>query len=644
MSQPLGGLRDQMLRQSGGTGRNAPAADAAATNIARVRDTAEALAKALGVAATRQQRMSQRSNVKGIYKLKSGVVRVRSLDDFDVLTHEYGHHVEKRIPGMTKLMKAHKAELRKLDYDPVAGRPEEGFAEFFRLWVTNRAAARKAAPKFAGAFEAELGKHADIAKAIDAATDAWEDWLSAPSTAAVASTIVSGRAKGVAGEAREALKKNGIADTIHDVLQRVYAFSLDDLGPLGRAVDALKSVHLENTGKALDLPVSKDPYKLARMSRGAYSEGHMDIMYGVAPYRSLKPESPSLRDAIIEATGKPNGLSGWDDTTVQAFGSYLWSRRALGEWDRYRAGDIPNPPDKLTRGDHEVNVRDMEAANPAFASAAAKVHAFAHALWKKKFDAGLIDEATYNDGLAIRDYVPGLRDWRGSETDQTVSGSRSSAGRAKGGFVRRFQGSKRDVINPLESLAADAYETAMAIARNDVVKTLDRLAMNAGPGSGAIAERIPVKELKGTMVDPLEAVENAARNAGLSKPDIVMLRDAVESAVGDEKAAIFRPAIINEKGEPIAFFRDGGELVALRLADGAFGRDIYGALTNMSRLERNFFIELLAMPARLLRLGITTAFEFIGANFVRDQAMASILYGRPLQRVGRSLQGAIDDL
>ncbi|MBZ9856761.1 hypothetical protein LB566_23495 [Mesorhizobium sp. CA13] len=643
MATPVqtGALRGQMQRPAGGSA----ATSKAVNNIARVRETAETLAAALDIAATRQGRLprAKGGKVLGVFKSPSGVVRVKSLDDFDVLTHEYGHSVEKRVPGMTALMKAHSAELRKLDYDPVSGRDTEGFAEFFRLWLTNRPYAQKEAPKFARAFEAELAKHPEISAAIADASKAWSDFLSAPSTAAVASTIVSAKRKGWVGKTSADLKKYGIAGSIHDVLQRIYTFTFDDLNPLARAVKELQAVHVANKGKPLDINVSSDAYKLARMSRGAYSAGHMDVMYGVAPYRGINPESPSLRDAIVEATGKPNALSGWDPVKIRDFGSYLWSRRALGEWERFRAGEIPNPPDKLTHGDHKQNVAELAKANPQFVSAADKVHEFGRALWKKKFDAGLIDQVTYEDGLKIVDYVPGLRDFS-SDADAKVPAGGSRGKTAKGGFASRFRGSKRDVINPLESMAADAYETAMAIARNDVVKALDRLALTAGQGAGAIAERIPAKEMKAAMVDPLEAVETAARNAGLAKPDIMMLRDSVESAIGDEKAAIFRPAIINDKGEPIVFFRDGGKLQALRLADGKFGKAMYGTLAAMSQHERNFWLELVAVPARILRMGITTAFEFVGANFVRDQAMAAILYGKPLRRLGRSLQGAADDL
>ena len=640
MAQPAPStLAQQRVRSGGAAGATAGA------HVQRVRETAEKLAKALNVTATRQGRISGGRRVLGTFDTRDGVVRVRSLDDFDVLTHEYGHHIDAAIPEVKGFIKRNSAELAKLDYDPVAGRDFEGFAEFFRLWITNRQYLQTNLPALTADFDQVMKSGSpEIAKAIDEAADAWEAFLKAPSSVAVRSTIVSAKKGGWFKTAAKELKNSGVGGTIAEVLQRAYTFLFDDLNPINRAVSYLRDLHLENTGRALDLKVTADPYKLARMSRGAYGAGHMDVMYGVAPYRGVNPASPSLRDAIVEATGKPNALSGWDDAKVTDFGSYLWSRRALGEWERYRKGEIPNAPDKLTEADHKQNVAELEKANPSFVSAADKAHQFARALWKKKFDAGLIDQETHDRGLLIKDYVPGLRDFSTSDADMKVGGNKRRGDSMKGGFVKRFQGSKRDVINPLESMAADAYETSMAIARNDVIKALHRLALNAGLGGGRIAEIIPAKELRATMVDPIEAVETAAKNAGLSQADIVVMRDALESAIGEEKAAIFRPAMINEKGEPIVWFRDGGQLKALRLADGKFGRDMYKAITGMSPVEKNFWLELVAMPARLLRAGITLSPEFIGANFVRDQVMASVMYGKPFRRVGATLQGATDDL
>lgn len=649
LARSVGTPKGAPQRAAAGTAQPAAAAAATPPAFGRLRDVANALADLTEVDATRQARLTAKvkgGTVTGQFAPKTGVIRVRSQDDFDTFTHEVGHHIELEIGApLQAAMQQHKAELVPLAYAGARKGTElkEGFAEFFRLHLTNPVYAQKQAPKFDAAFRVLVKAHSpELDAGIAEVTRAYGAWVKQPSQAAVASTIVSAKAPGWIGKLGQEVRRFGLGRTIADRFNAAYAFLLDDLHPIQRAVRALAAIHNENTGKRLDLPTTRDPYKLARLSRGAYSSGHMDVVYGVHAYGDVKPSSPSLRDAIIEAMGGRNSLSKWDDDLAKSFGSYLWSRRAVGEWDRFNQGLIPNPPDKLTLGDHTTNVAELEKAHPQFVTAAQKVHAWAEALWQKKRDAGLITSTQHAAGAAIKDYVPGLRafDYDGDPLKQ--AGQRG--GSAKAGLVKRFRGSRRDVINPLESLMSDAYETAMAISRNDVVKQLDRLAALAGRGGGAIAERIPSHEIRATEIDPLEVVEKAARQAGMSMPDAIALRDAFETAVGPDKVAIFRPAIINEKGEPIAFFRDGGELRALRLADGAFGQQMYRALTMMSRSEKNFFINLLSMPAAALRTGITTAPEFLLANFVRDQAMAFLFYGKPLTRLRRTFGGMADEI
>lgn len=538
------------------------------------------------------------------------------------------------------------AELEPIAYvgaDP-RHKLEEGFAEWFRLLITTERQAQDRAPLFDAAFRIYLQREApEMLPAIEEIRAAFRAWITQPSGRAVQSTIAPGRRPGWWRRQAQSMRRYGLGATIADNLEGAYTAFFDNLHPLQRSVRALAKVAAERQGKPLDLKVIDDPYKLARLSRNAQGAGHMDIMHGVVPYRGTQPASASLRDAIVEAMSAPNALARWDDAKGDEFGAYLWSRRALGEWERFERGEIPNQPDKLTKGDHELHVREAEAANPQFVDAAAKVHEWALALWEKKLAAGLITPEQHAQGLAIRDYVPGLRafDYDGDPAG-AVSGSKS--GDAKGGYVRRFKGSTRDVINPLESMMMDAYETASAIARNDVVKALDRLARNAGHGSAAIAERIPAKEMRMLLVDTLEVVEAAGKQAGMDAADVIALRDMVEAIVGDEPARIFRPAVINTKGETIVFFRDGGELRALRLADRNFGLDMYKAMTAMSPPEKNLFLDVASISSSAFRVGITSDPQFILANLIRDQAMAAIFYGSPFKRIVNTFRGIGDEL
>jgi hypothetical protein len=522
---------------------------------------------------------------------------------------------------------------------------EEGFAEFFRLYMTNPNYAAKQAPKFNKEFTRFLQEHQPAwLKGLADIQDAFHQWRNLPSDEAIASSIVTSKRKGLVGQAKEDAKRFGIGHTIGDFLHDAYGMFLDFKHPIQRGVRELAKIYSENTGRKLDLNAAEDPYKLARMLDGAQSAGHMDIMHGVHGYRSMDPASASLRDALVEAMGGANVLSKWDEDLLQKFGAYLWARRAVGEWDRFDKGLIPNEPDKFTRGDHTRAIQTYEADHPQFVSAADKVYDWNRALWRKKLDAGLITKAQYRDGLLIRDYVPGLRkfDYDG---DPVGNGGGRKSKSAKSDQVKRFLGSSRDVVNPLESLMADAYHTASAIAHNDMIRSLDRLALRAGHGGGKIAERIPAKELRMVMkIDPMEAFADAAKQSGYGPVEISNLRDVLEATLGDTKGRIFRPQIISENGQNIVFFRDGGQLQALRIADGKLGQQMMQSFGLMQKHEQNFWIEMLSTSATALRTGVTAAPEFIAANIIRDQVMATIFYGKPFARIKGTAIGAIDEV
>lgn len=618
----------------------------------RLKDISEKLADLVGVAATRQGVLKwiggKMRKALGTHNLRTGVIRLQIQDDFSVFAHEVGHHIEIELgKDFQKLMRLHAIELEPMAYvgaDPDV-KLEEGFAEFFRVYMTNPNWVAKEAPKFNKEFTRYLQQHKpDWLQGLADIQDAFHQWRNLPSDEAIASAVVTSKRKGLVGQALEDAKGFGIGHSIGDFLHDAYGLFMDHKHPIQRGVREVAKIYAKNTGQILDLKVADDPYKLARMLDGAQSAGHMDIMHGVHAYRSLEPGSASLRDALIEAMGGANVLSKWDENLLRDFGAYLWARRAVGEWDRFNQGLIPNEPDKYSRGDHARAIQIFEADHPQFINAAEKVYDWNRALWRKKLDAGLISQSQYRDGLAIRDYVPALRkfDYDG---DPVGDGGGKKAKSAKADQVKRFVGSSRDVVNPLESLMADAYQTASAIAHNDMIKALDRLALRAGHGGGKIAERIPAKELRMIFkADPMEVIADVAKQNGYGPMEIGILRDGLEETFGDAKGRIFRPQIISENGHNIVFFRDGGQLRALRIADGKLGQQMMQSFGMMQKHEQNFWVDMLAMPATVMRTGITAAPEFIAANLIRDQVMAAIFYGKPFARVKETAKGGMDEL
>ncbi|SNY93502.1 hypothetical protein SAMN04515647_3799 [Cohaesibacter sp. ES.047] len=641
-------ITGELRRSEDGVARGTAITNHKATGL-RLVDITNRLIDQTGVAAVRQGiKMplgKRKTGVLGTHHTKTGVIRLADMEDFEVFSHEVGHHIDKRLgQDFSDLMVLYRGELEAMaprGYHPSLWL-SEGFAEFFRSFMTNPNYASKHAPRFNKAFTDYLAKNnPDWLKGLVDIQDTYHAWRTMPSGEAVSNSIITTKRKGLIGQVLEEAKRTGIGQTIGDRFHDAYTNFSDGKHPIQQAVTELAKVFHENTGKKLDLKVKDDPYKLARMMEGAQSAGHMDLMHGVHGYQSLNAEGPALRDAIIFSQGGGNVLSKFDDAVVKDFDSYLWSRRSLGEHDRLEAGDIPNMPDKFTKGDHQLVVQEMEAVHPHFVRAAEMVYEWNRNLWKKKYDAGLISQEQFLDGLAIKDYVPGLRkqDYPGN-TKTEGKGVRTG----KQAQVNRFKGSNLDVISPVESLMMDAYETSAAIAHNDMIKSLKRLGDMAGHGSGRIVEEIPAREMRAMIIDPIEAVEAAAKQKGYSKQDFAIVRDALEASLGDEKARLFRPEVISENGQPIVFYREGGQLRAFRLADGELGQHLFRTFTMMNKIEQSMLTNILAASASMLRTGVTAAPEFIAANIIRDQVMAAIFYGKPFQRLKATAQGAIDEL
>jgi hypothetical protein len=242
----------------------------------------------------------------------------------------------------------------------------------------------------------------------------------------------------------------------------------------------------------------------------------------------------------------------------------------------------------------------------------------------RKFDAGFLTQKLYDELVQRPAYVPFMRDM----TDLDKEVGREANATLRNSIIKAFKGSKRSIINPIETMMADAYHFNALMRRNDVFKALEDLGRMVGPGGGGIVERIPSSELKGTKVNVDEVLKIAGKEAGLNPQDIDSLTSLVDDLMGDDASAtVFRPGDINEKGEPIIYVWRNGKKQALRLADGEFGREMYDALTGMNKESRDLFVSVLSLPSTALRYSITTAPPFILANYIRDQVSAWVLAG-----------------
>lgn len=119
----------------------------------------------------------------GFYKRTNSEVRMRNYDDVEVMAHEMAHfldmHYSRKAQFASKgLPEGLKNEVKQLSY--TSNREvvvSEGFAEFVRLWLTNYAAAQKAAPKFTVYFETVLAADAALKKKMERLQEDMHRWF-----------------------------------------------------------------------------------------------------------------------------------------------------------------------------------------------------------------------------------------------------------------------------------------------------------------------------------------------------------------------------------------------------------------------------------------------------------------------------------
>lgn len=592
-----------------------------------IRIIAKDLLKRLDLA-RRQSRVGMKG-AAGTYNRKTGMIRTEGMHEIDVVAHEIGHAIEftKKYPHLLAVMKKFKEFLKLQDYQPKLARRHEGFAEWFRWFITNPEYARDLNPAFYQEFEAAMLADApnDLKHMMQAQSD-YQDFLNAPSFAAAREQVTEPPKPGVI-HAMARKVKEGPVQAVQDFADEVYRGVIDHLDPWRRAVKRLDAIYYRNTGKRLDLSVVEDPFKLLRSIPSVASAGHMDVMYGVHGYHELDPDTASLADALTVALG--DKFFAWDDAAIRDFGTYLTGRRMVHLYENYRKGLLSQPPDNMGNGQGyspfwETAVAEAELANPQYAEAAGLIYDWTDALLMKRLNAGLITPEAYRQVREDHpEYVPLFRD----VSDREQAGGRRGVDTERQGGLIRLKGSDRAVVNPIHSLMQMAYEVNAAIARNDALKALDDLGRLVGPDGAQIVERLPRKEIKGTKVDALDALDKAANEIGISGPDYEYVRDALGDLFGDDAVtSVYRAVDMTPRaGENVLWVWRDGVKHPLQLPDGKWGRDMIESFAASTPPMTSFALELAAMPARTLRAGVTAHPTFFAANWVRDQFTAAIL-------------------
>ncbi|TXN41411.1 hypothetical protein FV232_19790 [Methylobacterium sp. WL30] len=587
------------------------------------------------------------AGARGQFSTSTGVARVRSLADLDTTIHEIGHSLQQSPQTravVDPVVIGNRGELAPLGAGTGETGDAEAFAELFRLYATNRAYAERTYPNATADLERTLREGLPVqAAALDRLRADLDVIHRADSGAVVGSDVITPKPDGLFARILDVFGADFLGAAATDPRGGVYYAWRDALytrllsphHPLNRAMDALGRVFRENTGKTLDLLPQDHAYILARVGSGANVTAQSMLEHGVRGARSDTATGASFRDAIEAAIGKRYTSGQWHD-----FGAYLTARSMVADYERFAAGEIPNPPGKLSAGDYARAVQEFDAKFPTFADGAEKFYEFNTNLLQRHYDKGLFTKEYLDASLARKDYAPKLRDMEDLGTSALTGGG---ARRDGASMMKTFRGSQRSVLNPLDSTVKKVYDLEQAAALNDTKAALARLAEIAGPGSGFIAEPIPANKLSSVRIDVVDALRAAGSRANVDSLDLGALIHQAEGMLGDDVFAhVFRQEPIRPGQEPITFYYVNGERRALRLADDAFGRELHTALNAMTTPERNIFLSVLQISGAVLRQGVTKSLGFIYRNFTRDQGTSVATGARGYIPFITALQGGFD--
>lgn len=559
---------------------NTPAIGSDPVSLAEIR---QYLSQALDIP-VRSRRYGQQA--LGIFKVKPETIRLRAINDIPTLAHEVGHYLHKITLGnFANFNQAFDGEL--LPLGKVTSRKnytvddvrQEGVAEFFREWMTDRSKALAKAPTFTQHFEQTLqAQYPEVWKIVTQARTDLGRYIRHPALMKLESRIdrTSGKIQVTAGQ------------RVREFVDQTITGWVNQLHPLERAMQ---------TARAFGLPDQEA--KLVTDRAVNFIGGWRGKVEYSLEQRQIDLAGNDVGPSLHEILGEVGDL--------REFGTYLVGRRELELLGRgIKTGLDPRDAAGLRR--------ELAAIDARYQKPAERLYQFQGNNLKLLKEAGLLSAEQF---LKIRQvnqaYVPFFR------VMEFLGGERSGGGGQ--GFVNlgqgifKLKGSDRRYVDPLESVVKNAYALRELAERNAIGREFVQ-AIEKVEGGGRIAEKI-AKRMTPTDVGG-EEVAAALQAAGI---DVAAMGiDAKDLAFKIWKAAQQK----DPKRGILTVWREGKEEV-WQLGDP----DLYRALamgdTASAKFLQNAFVKgLVIMPTRMLRAGATLTLEFVGRNPFRDQITAGV--------------------
>lgn len=483
-----------------------------------------------------------RDNVRGWYNTKTDVIRSGNYGEIPTIMHELGHYVDNyfnfskdaRFNGefnrviQDRFGKAY----NKLGMDGIRG---EGYAEFFKDYVSDRTKAKREFPEFYKHFAEAIAKEPELNGITNKLSKLVHEWHRQGGAERIKGSI-SFESKGKMSQAIDAVKRGEAKDVIKKALNDVYTKAIDELNPLKDLVEEVE----RQTGEKIAF--DDNPYMQAWLARGWVGKAETLIEHG-APERGIKP----LKDI----------LKGIGEKEHKEFSAYLVALHDLDLHKNKQKATFDYTEDAAVLGKH--------AGNERFQKAAVEIYKYQDYLLQMLVKEGMLTAKAYHTMRKMYPhYIPFFRDMSDAGMQSFLSGGNGFIDVSSP--VKRFKGSTRDIIDPLESIIKNTFQFYNTIERNHVGRTFAKLADKNGVGQ--IVER-----------------------------------------VHGNKAKTDNTFNVWENGEKVTYETTPELIQTMRMLD---------------KDQSNMVAKILSYPANWLRAGATLSPEFILRNPVRDMIGASI--------------------
>ena len=483
-----------------------------------------------------------RDNVRGWYNTKTDVIRSGNYGEIPTIMHELGHYVDnyfnfskdarfnEEFNGVIqdRFGKAY----NKLGMDGIRG---EGYAEFFKDYVSDRAKAKREFPEFYKHFTEAIAKEPELNGITNKLSQLVHEWHRQGGAERIKGSI-SFESKGKVSQAIDAVKRGDAKDVIKKALNDVYTKAIDELNPLKDLVEEVE----RQTGEKIAF--NDNPYMQAWLARGWVGKAETLIEHG-APEHGIKP----LKDI----------LKGIGEKEHKEFSAYLVALHDLDLHKNKQKATFDYTEDAAVLGKH--------AGNERFQKAAVEIYKYQDYLLRMLVKEGMLTAKAYHTMRKMYPhYIPFFRDMSDAGMQSFLSGGKGFIDVSSP--VKRFKGSTRDIIDPLESIIKNTFQFYNTIERNHVGRTFAKLADKNGVGQ--IVER-----------------------------------------VHGNKAKTDNTFNVWENGEKVTYETTPELIQTMRMLD---------------KEQSNMVVKVLSYPASWLRAGATLSPEFILRNPVRDMIGASI--------------------